>query len=115
MASSPPSLPEPEPEPEPEPAATVHDTDAARNAAFGALLDELLAVRARCDARIEAAVEKHLMAIRTQSQIRQWVRGHSFRQCASLARLDKPGSALTQAAAAAAAAAASRAGSRRLR
>ena len=75
-------MPEPEPEPELmglDPAleprargsvAMYAETDAA----FGALLEELQAVQARCKERIEAKVQECLSSKQVQLEIRQWVR-----------------------------------------
>ena len=75
-------MPEPEPEPEPE-LMELNSDDAARqsvamyaetDAAFGALLEELQAVQARCKERIEAKVQECLSSKKVQLEIRQWVR-----------------------------------------
>lgn len=72
-------MPEPEPEPELmelnlDPARSVATFYAETDAAFGALLEELLAVQARCKERIEAKVQECLSSKQTQLEIRHWVR-----------------------------------------
>ena len=71
---------EPEPELDPEldepPERASVAIYAQTEAAFGALLEELQSIQARCDERIDAEVQRCLSTKPVQLEIRQWVRAH---------------------------------------